>query len=104
MAGEHHVNYLIRLHRKMQNPSPRWKGVDLNLIARDPGALDGICEQIRSDAWEAAISPVGMPEFQHRMVTKTSPGHTIREFIGNGTIIKQMARTPRRPANINTTN
>jgi hypothetical protein len=105
MSGETLINYNIRMHRKMQPHSKRWKDVELKLLASDQRALDGICDQIRADAMEASLSPVGMPEFQHRMITKTSPGgHTIREFIGNGTIIKQMARTPRHLATINTTN
>jgi hypothetical protein len=42
------------------------------------------------------MSPVGMPLFAHRKVTKRSPaGHEITEWIGNGTIFKQMSRPVR---------
>lgn len=105
MAGEHHTDYLIRLHRKMQNHSSRWKGVDLNLIARDPGALDGICNQIRADAMAASMDTSGMKPFEHRMITKTMPGgHISREFVGNGTFVKQMSRPVRHVAYIGTRN
>lgn len=97
MAGEDLVAYKIRTARKMQQHSPRWKGVDLHLIAADHVALENILGEIRADAMTAATSPVGMPEFQHRMLTKTMPGgHTVHEFIGNGTIFKQLSRPVRR--------
>ncbi|KYK44894.1 hypothetical protein A1D31_11800 [Bradyrhizobium liaoningense] len=96
MAGEHHTDYLIRLHRKMQNHSSRWRGVDLNLIARDPGALDGICDQIRADAMAASMDTSEMKPFEHRMITKTMPGgHISREFVGKGTVFKQLSRPVR---------
>lgn len=103
MAGEDLVSYKIRMHRKMQSHSPRWKGVELQLIAADQVALDNVLTEIRADAMTAATSPVGMPEFQHRMITKTMPGgHTVHEFIGNGTIFKQLSRPVRRVAYIGT--
>lgn len=103
MAGEDLVSYKIRMHRKMQPHSPRWKGVELHLIAADQVALDNVLTEIRADAMTAATSPVGMPEFQHRMITKTMPGgHTVHEFIGNGTIFKQLARPVRHVGYIGT--
>lgn len=103
MAGEELVSYKIRMHRKMQPHSPRWKGVELQLIAADQVALDNVLTEIRADAMTAATSPVGMPEFQHRMITKTMPGgHTVHEFIGNGTIFKQLARPVRHVGYIGT--
>jgi hypothetical protein len=103
MAGEDLVSYKIRMHRKMQPHSPRWKGVELQLIAADQVALDNILGEIRADAMTAATSPVGMPEFQHRKITKTMPGgHTVHEFIGNGTIFKQLSRPVRHVAFIGT--
>lgn len=105
MASEDLVSYKIRMHRKMQPHSPRWKGVELQLIAADRVALDNVLGEIRADALTAAMSPVGMPEFQHRMITKTMPsGHTVHEFIGNGTIFKQLARPIRHVAYIGTRN
>ncbi|MBR0734430.1 hypothetical protein JQ595_37355 [Bradyrhizobium japonicum] len=105
MAGEDLVPYKIRMHRKMQPYSPRWKGVELQLIAADQVALDNVLGEIRTDAMTAAMSPVGMPEFQHRKITKTMPGgHTVHEFIGNGTIFKQLSRPVRHVAYIGTRN
>lgn len=105
MAGEDLVSYKIRMHRKMQLHSPRWKGVELQLIAADQVALDNVLGEIRADAMTAAMSPVGMPEFQHRMITKTMPGgHIVHEFIGNGTIFKQLSRPVRHVAYIGTRN
>jgi hypothetical protein len=103
MAGEDLVSYKIRMHRKMQPHSPRWKGVELQLIAADQVALDNILGEIRADAMTAATSPVGMPEFQHRKITETAPGgHTITRFVGNGTIFKQLSRPVRHVAYIGT--
>jgi hypothetical protein len=103
MSGEDLVSYKIRMHRKMQPHSSRWKGVELQLIAADQVALDNVLGEIRSDAMTAAMSPVGMPEFQHRMITKTMPGgHIVHEFIGNGTIFKQLSRPVRHVAYIGT--
>jgi hypothetical protein len=103
MAGEDLVAYNIRLARKMQVHSPLWKGVNLQIIAADQIALDNALGQIRADAMTAATSPVGMPEFQHRMITETAPGgHTITRFVGNGTIFKQLSRPVRHVAYIGT--
>jgi hypothetical protein len=105
MAGEDEISYNIRLARPMQRHSAKWKGVDLSLIAADRKAFDGIITEIRADAMQAGRSPVGMPEFQHRKIVKQSPGgHTITEFIGNGTIFKQMSRPVRHVAYIGTRN
>ena len=61
MAGEDLVNYKIRMHRKMQPHSLKWKGVELSLIAADHQALDNVLGEIRADAMEASMSPVGLP-------------------------------------------
>ncbi|NEU95669.1 hypothetical protein [Bradyrhizobium uaiense] len=96
MAGEDLVSYKIRQHRAMQKHSPKWKGVELRIIAGDQVALDNVLGEIRADAMDAATSPVGMPEFQHRAITETtSGGHTITRFVGNGTIFKQLSRPVR---------
>jgi hypothetical protein len=103
MAFEDLVAYEIRLARKMQPHSAKWKGVELNAIAADKRALANVIGEIRSDAMTAAMSPVGMPEFQHRMITEILPGgHVSRRFIGNGTIFKQMSRPIRKVAYIGT--
>ncbi|WP_439925677.1 hypothetical protein [Nitrobacter sp. JJSN] len=105
MSGEELVNYGIRMHRKMQRHSAKWKGVDLGLISADRQALENIFGEIRADTVTASMSTDGMPEFQHRMITKTMPGgHTVHEFIGNGTIFKQMSRPVRHVAYIGTRN
>jgi hopanoid biosynthesis associated radical SAM protein HpnH len=71
-------------------------------VCREGGfdiALDGI----RADAMQAGLNPVHLPEFQHRKIVKTSPGgHTITEFVGTGTIFKQMSRPVRHVAYIGT--
>lgn len=96
MAGEDLVPYQIRLARKMQPHSKKWKGVTLQALAGDRTALNNILEEIRADATEAGLNPVGLPEFQHRKIVKQSPGgHTITEFVGNGTVFKQLSRPVR---------
>jgi hypothetical protein len=101
MSGEDVVSYNIRMARKMQPHSARWKGVDLHLIKADQQALENVITEIRAEALQAGLSPVGLPEFQHRMITKTTPGgHQITEFVGNGTIFKQMSRPVRHVAYI----
>jgi hypothetical protein len=103
MSGEDIVAYNIRLARKMQPHSPRWKGVELSLISPDKKAFANALDDIRADALAAGNSPVGMAPLQHRMITKVGEGgHTIREFIGNGTIFKQLSRPVRHVAYIGT--
>ncbi|MCP3444585.1 hypothetical protein [Bradyrhizobium sp. CCGUVB14] len=103
MAGEDLVAYKIRTTRKMQSHSPRWKGVELQIIAADHVALDNVINEIRSDAMAASMSTEGMREFEHRKITKTMPGgHTVYEFVGNGTIFKQLSRPVRHVAYIGT--
>ncbi|UQD95228.1 hypothetical protein [Bradyrhizobium japonicum] len=105
MHAEHHTDYLIRLHRKMQPHSPRWKGVDLNLIARDPGALDGVCDQIRADAMASSTDTSGMKPLEHRKIVEAMPsGHVLTRFVGNGTFVKQLSRPVRHVAYIGTRN
>ncbi|TCU75300.1 hypothetical protein EDE08_103520 [Bradyrhizobium sp. R2.2-H] len=96
MAGEDLVAYKIRTHRKMQPHSPRWKGVDLQIIAADQVALDIALDGIRADAMAASMDTSGMKPLEHRMLTKQLPGgHISREFIGNGTFVKQLSRPVR---------
>jgi len=99
MMGEGTVEYAIRLHRGLQRHLPKdskWKGVELAVAARDPSTFAAICDSVRAGAYEAGISPIGMPEFQHREIKTESPGgHRITTFVGNGTIFKQMSRPVR---------
>jgi hypothetical protein len=103
MAHESLVAYKIRSHRAMQSHSPKWKSVDLNLIASDSVALENVLGEIRADAVLAANSPAGMKEFEHREITETLPGgHRSSRFIGSGTIFKQLTRPVRHVAYIGT--
>lgn len=96
MAGEDLVAYKIRTHRKMQPYSTRWKGVELQIIAADQAALDIALDGIRADAMAASMDTSEMKPFEHRMITKTMPGgHISREFVGKGTVFKQLSRPVR---------
>jgi hypothetical protein len=101
MAGEDLVAYQIRMHRKLQPHSAKWKGVELGIIAPDRVALDNVLAEIRSDAMAASLKTDGMPMFRHREIVKQMPGgHLVRSFIGNGTFIKQLSRPVRHVAYI----
>jgi outer membrane murein-binding lipoprotein Lpp len=103
MAGEDLVAYNIRLARKMQPHSERWKGVELSIIAADSKAFNNVLAEIRSDALQAGRNAVGLPLFQHRKIVQESPGgHKITSFVGNGTIFKQMSRPVRHVSFIGT--
>jgi ribosomal protein S10 len=103
MSGEELIPYQIRMHRKLQPHSPKWKNVELSLIAADRKAFENVLGEIRSDATQAGLNPVGLPEFQHRAIVKESPGgHKITSWVGNGTIFKQLSRPVRRVAYIGT--
>jgi hypothetical protein len=105
MAGEDLTAYQIRLARKMQPHSKTWKGVELSAIAADRRALGIALDGIRADAMHAALNPTDLPMFQHRQITKTLPGgHQVTEFVGTGTIFKQMSRPVRHVAYIGTRN
>jgi hypothetical protein len=105
MAGEDLIAYKIRTHRKMQPHSPKWKNVELGIIAADGKAFENVLAEIRADAYQAGLNPVGLPEFQYREVTQEGPGgHKIKSFHGNGTIFKQLSRPVRHVAYIGTRN
>jgi hypothetical protein len=92
MSGEDLVAYQIRLTRPLQRHSKAWKNADLYAIAKDGSTFSGVCDAVRMDAMAYSMSPGDAPLFQHREVKKTSPGgHQITEFIGNGTVYKQMS-------------
>jgi hypothetical protein len=96
MSGEGVLDYAIRLHRPLMKHSKKFAKADLLAMARDPATLNTICDQIRADAVEASMSPVGMPEFQHREIVQNLPtGHIQRTWVGNGTVFKQMSRPVR---------
>jgi hypothetical protein len=103
MAGEDLVSYKIRQHRPMQKHSAKWKGVELSAIAGDGKAFENILAEIRADALQAGLKPVGLPEFQWREITQQMPGgHLVKTFHGNGTIFKQLSRPVRHVAYIGT--
>jgi hypothetical protein len=96
MASEDEISYAIRLHRGMQKFSPKWKGIDLGIISADGKAFQNVLAEIRADAMQAGLNPVGLPEFQHRKITETMPGgHIVTRFVGSGTIFKQLSRPVR---------
>ncbi|MDH2353481.1 hypothetical protein QCM80_22870 [Bradyrhizobium sp. SSUT112] len=105
MAGEDIVAYKIRQHRPMQKFSPKWKGVELGIIAADGKAFENVLAEIRTDALQAGMNPVGLPEFAHREITEQMPGgHLVKRFVGTGTIFKQLSRPVRHVAYIGTRN
>jgi hypothetical protein len=96
MAGEELVDYTIRLHRGLQSHSKKWGKAELATIARDRSTFSGVCDAIRADAIAASMSPVGMPEFARRkIVTQSAGGHQITDWVGNGTIFKELSRPVR---------
>jgi hypothetical protein len=96
MSGEELIPYQIRMHRKLQPHSPKWKGIELSIIAADQRALENVLGEIRSDATQAGLNPIHLPEFEHRKIVQESPGgHRITTFVGKGTYIKQMSRPVR---------
>jgi hypothetical protein len=103
MRSETLVDYEIRLHRKMQPHSAKWKGSELSIIAADGRAFQNVLAEIRSDATEAANCTDGMKPFVHREVTTTLPtGHKVTNFVGNGSIFAQMSRPVRHVGYIGT--
>jgi hypothetical protein len=96
MHGETNRAYSLRMHRPMQAHSKKWKGVDLQSLAHDDKVIENVLAEIRADALQAGLNPVGLPMFQHREIKTTGPGgHRISTFVGTGTIFKQMARPVR---------
>lgn len=93
MQSEGLIEYQIRLHRGLQSHTKRFKNASLHALAADSATFATVCDSIRAEAYEAGISPVGMPLFQHREIKTMSPGgHHITTFVGNGTIFKQLTR------------
>jgi|GEM_PF-6486276 len=105
MSGEDLVAYQIRLARHLQPYSKTWKDADLRKIAADSAVFGIALEQIRSDAMSASRDTTGMPEYQHRMVERQLPtGQIAREWVGRGTIFKQLSTPPRYVRRIMTPN
>jgi hypothetical protein len=105
MAGEHLVDYQIRLARKMQPHSAKWKGVELSIIAADSKAFEIALDNIRADAMQAGNNPVDLKPFEYREITEESRGgHRITRFVGNGSIFKQLSRPVRHVSYIGTRN
>jgi hypothetical protein len=103
MSGEDIIAYNIRAHRPLQKHSPKWKGVELSIIAADHKALENVLSEIRADALKAGLNPVGLELFQHReFVQESAGGHKISSFVGNGTIFKQLSRPIRHVGHIGT--
>jgi hypothetical protein len=103
MPGETLVDYNIRLARRMQPHSKAWNGVELNLITADSKAFEIALDQIRADAYQAGLNPVGLKPFEHReIVEQGAGGHTIRRWVGTGTIFAQMTPPVRHVAYIGT--
>jgi hypothetical protein len=93
MQGESVIDFACRVHRPLQKHSKRFAKSELAVIARDPATFTTVLDGIRSDAYEAGLNPVGLPEFQHRAIKSESPGgHRITSWVGSGTIFKQMSR------------
>lgn len=93
MQGETVVDYACRLHRPLQRHSRRFAKSELAVIARDPATFNTVLDGIRADAYEAGMNPVDLPMFQHREIkTESAGGHRVSNFVGTGTIFKQMAR------------
>ena len=70
--------------------------------AADSVALDNVLAEIRADALAASMSTEGMQPFVYREVVKqiVPGGPVVREFLGNGTFIKQLSRPVRHVAYI----
>jgi hypothetical protein len=93
MQSEALIDFAVRTHRGLQQHSPKWKGAELAVIARDSTTFAGVCDAIRADALQAGLNPVGLPDFKYREITETTRGgHRVTSFVGNGTIFKAMAR------------
>jgi hypothetical protein len=96
MAGEDLVSYNIRLARKMQPHSAKWKGVELSIVAADSRAFENVLQEIRADAMAAGNNPIDLPLYQHREIVEESRGgHKITRFVGRGSIFAQLSRPVR---------
>jgi len=95
MAGEELVAYQIRMTARCSRTPRSGKAVDLGIIAADRAAFNNVLAEIRADAIQAGLNPVGLPLFRtgdHRGPCRAP--HRYR-FVGNGTIFKQLSRPVR---------
>jgi hypothetical protein len=96
MQGEELIDYGIRLHRPLQKHSKKWAKAELATLARDGTTLAVVMDGIRADAVQSATNPVGLEPFRHREIhSESAAGHKIVEFVGNGTMFKQLTRPGR---------
>jgi hypothetical protein len=102
MSGEDIVAYQVRLHRPMLKHAKKFKNADLATIARDASTFAAVLDSVRADTYEAALNPVGLAPFVHREIkSESSGGHKITQFVGNGTIFKQLCRPARYVTSLN---
>ncbi len=86
LSGETLMDYRLRLIRKLQVHSPKWKDGNLPAIARADAKHFGHIEaEIYADAQAAAREPTDIPLGQLREVTKRDrmTGRVMHEFYGN---------------------
>lgn len=97
LDGEDLLAYRRRLTSKLKDHSPRWKDIDLNVVAADAHAFTQIETQIYADAQTAARNPIDIPEGQLRAVPRVDPvtGLRMTTFQGQKTFIAGLRRPPR---------
>jgi hypothetical protein len=96
MAGEDLVAFQIRTHRPLMKHSKKFKDAELHVLARDVSTFNAVLDSVRTDAYAAGLTPVGLAPFQYREIkSETAGGHKVTTFVGNGTCFKQMSRPVR---------
>lgn len=85
MHGEAPPAYRIRLARRLQAHSPKWKDEDLSVLARtSASAYDNVEGMIYADAAQAAREPRDLAEGSLvRVPVPSSTGHRITEYRGD---------------------
>ena len=82
MQGESLLAYRLRLAENLKQHSKTWKGFDLSKIADSEATFAEVERGVYADAMSAALHPTDLPGGTLRMISRSSGGHEIHEFVG----------------------
>lgn len=83
LDGEDLTAYRVRLASKLQGHAPRYKDVNLGVVAADSAAFGIMEEHVYADAMSAAMRPADLPQGELREIkSRDTTGRQISTFAG----------------------
>lgn len=95
MQQETLQEYRLRMANDLKVHSPKWKDVNLAVVAVDSAAFDVVEADIYEAAKIAARNPTDLVGGTERAITRTDSGRPITEFVGNDSFVRTFTLPPR---------